>query len=66
MRQAALEPDPPSEHAPDLLAFQQRAAEQNWPVRLPSLNPNWELPEPVDLKGLSLGDMVVRLRRAEP
>jgi hypothetical protein len=53
------------EHAPDLLAFQQRAAAANWPIRLPSRDPAWDLPAPVDLKGRSLGDMVVRLRRAE-
>jgi hypothetical protein len=54
------------QHAPDLLAFQRRAAEHGWAVQLPSLEPDWELPEPVDLAGGSLGDMVVRLRRAEP
>lgn len=61
MKQPARNPG----HPPDLLAFQQRAAAANWPIRLPSLDPDWDLPEPVDLKGLSLGDMVVRLRRAE-
>jgi hypothetical protein len=51
--------------APDLLAFQRRAAEEGWMVQLPSADPDWELPEPADL-GASVGDMVVRLRRAEP
>lgn len=66
MRSAALESHSPPGHAPDLLAFQRRAADQGWPVRLPSPEPDWSLPEPVDLKGLSLGDTVVRLRRADP
>jgi hypothetical protein len=57
-------PAPP--HAPDLLAFQRRAEEQGWMVRLPSPGPDWELPAPVDLSGDSLGDMVVRLRRVDP
>jgi hypothetical protein len=34
-------------------------------VQLPSLNPNWDLPEPIDLGGVSLSEMVVRLRRGE-
>jgi hypothetical protein len=53
-------------HAPDLLAFQRRAEEKGWMVQLPSPEPDWELPEPVDLDGGSLGDMVVRLRRVKP
>lgn len=57
-------PTPP--HAPDLLAFQRRAEEQGWMVRLPSPEPDWDLPAPVDLRGGSLGDMVVRLLRVEP
>jgi hypothetical protein len=66
MSKPAPKPRPEPRHAPDLLAFQRRAAEQGWMVRLPSVDPDWELPEPVDLDGASLGDMVVRLRRAEP
>lgn len=57
---------PTPRHAPDLLEFQRRAEEQGWMVRLPSPEPDWELPAPVDLSGGSLGDMVVRLRRVEP
>lgn len=53
------------QHAPDLLEFQRRMEEQGVQVRLPSLNPNWELPEPIDLGGASLSEMVVRLRRCE-
>lgn len=66
MSSPAHRPIPPSIHAPDLIAFQRRAAEQGWMVRLPAHEPDWELPEPVELDGESLGDMVVRLRRAEP
>lgn len=66
MRKPAPQPVSPPTHPPDLLAFQKRAAEQGWMVRLPSPEPDWELPKPVDLGGDSLGDMVVRLRRAEP
>jgi hypothetical protein len=66
MSDPAPKAEPKLEHAPDILAFQRRAAEQGWAVRLPSLNPNWDLPDAVDLGGASLGDMVVRLRRAEP
>lgn len=58
--------DPRPQHAPDLLELQRRAAEQGLHLRLPSLNPNWELPEPVDLGGISVSEMIVRLRRAEP
>jgi hypothetical protein len=58
----AERPKPPS----DLLEFQLRAAAQGWMVRLPSPDPDWELPDPVDLGGESIGQMVVRLRRAEP
>ena len=54
------------EHASDLLAFQRRAREQGWPVQLPAPSPEWALPEPVDLDGASLGDIVVRLRRGGP
>ncbi len=54
------------EHAPDLLALQWRVAEQGLTLRLPSLNPDWQLPEPVDLGGISVSEMIVRLRRAEP
>jgi hypothetical protein len=53
------------QHAPDLLEFQRRMEEQGVQVKLPSLNPNWELPEPIDLGGASLSDMVIRLRRGE-
>jgi hypothetical protein len=66
MSNPAPKAEPNLEHAPDLLAFQRRAAEAGLHVRLPSPNPNWDLPEPVDLGGASLGDMVVRLRRADP
>ena len=52
-------------HPPDLLDFQRRMAEQVMTVQLPSLNPNWDLPEPIDLGGVSLSEMVVRLRRGE-
>ena len=62
----ALEAEPDLEHAPDLLAFQRRAAEIGLHVRLPSPNPDWDLPGPIDLDGATLGDMVVRLRRAGP
>jgi hypothetical protein len=57
---------PAREHPADLLEFQRRAREAGWDVKLPSLDPNWELPEPVDLGGVSLSEMVVRLRREEP
>lgn len=53
------------QHPPDLLEFQRRMAEQGMHVQLPSLNPNWELPEPIDLGGVSLSAMVVRMRRGE-
>lgn len=66
MSNPAPEPLSKPEHAPDLLAFRRRAAEQGWMVRLPSPAPDWQLPEPVDLSGGSVGDMVVRLRRADP
>jgi hypothetical protein len=58
--------EPNLEHTPDLVEFQRRAAEIRLHVRLPSPDPDWDLPEPVDLGGASLGDMVVRLRRADP
>jgi len=66
MSDPAPKAKPNLEHAPDLLAFQRRAADLGVHVRLPSPNPDWDLPEPVDLGGASLGDMVVRLRRVEP
>jgi hypothetical protein len=66
MTNPAPETDPNLEHAPDLLVFQRRAADLGLQVRLPAPNPDWDLPEPVDLGGASLGDMVVRLRRADP
>lgn len=66
MSNPAPKAEPSLEHGSDLLAFQRRAAQIGLHVRLPSLNPDWDLPEPVDLGGASLGDMVVRLRRAEP
>ena len=63
MRDSARKLPPLSEHQPDLLRFQQRAKEQGWAVRLPSLQPCCDLPEPLDLGGASLGDAVVQLRR---
>jgi hypothetical protein len=50
---------------PDLLEFQRRMAQRGMRVQLPSLKPNWDLPEPIDLGGVSLSEMVVRLRRGE-
>lgn len=58
--------DSQPQHAPDLLALQRRAAEQGLTIRLATFDPEWELPEPVDLGGISVSDMIVRLRRAEP
>ena len=61
-------PTPPDEpqHPPDLLEFQRRMAELGMQVKLPSVDPDWELPEPIDLGGVSLSEMVIRLRRCEP
>lgn len=50
----------------DLLAFARRAAEQGILVQLPALGRAEDLPEPVDMGGVSLSDMVVQLRRCEP
>lgn len=66
MSHPAPGPGPNREHAPDLLAFQRRAAEIGLHVRLPSPGPDWDLPEPVDLGGMSLGDVVVRFLREDP
>jgi hypothetical protein len=66
MGEPAEKREPVREHPADLLAFQRRAAEAGWHVRLASPDPDWELPEPVDLGGISLSEMVVRLRRDEP
>lgn len=51
---------------PALLEFQRRMAKMGIQVRLPTRDPNWELPDPVDLNGVSLSEMVVRLRRCGP
>jgi hypothetical protein len=59
-------PDPQPQHAPDLLELQRRAAEQGLTLQLATFDPDWELPEPVDLGGVSVSEMIVRLRRAEP
>ena len=64
-RKLPLEPDAP-QHPPELLEFQRRMAEQGVHVRLSSAGPDRELPEPIDLGGVSLGEMVIRLRRCEP
>lgn len=58
--------DSEAQHAPDLLALQRCAAEQGLTIQLATFDPDWELPEPVDLGGISVSDMIVRLRRAEP
>jgi hypothetical protein len=55
---------PVREHPPELLEFARRAAERGMIVQLPALNA--ELPDPVDLGGVSLSEMVVRLRRCGP
>ena len=54
------------ELAPHLLAFQRQTAGIGLHVRDPSPNPDWDLPGVIDLDGATLGDMVVRIRRAEP
>lgn len=64
MSNPARKTAPAPEHPPELLEFARRAAERGMIVRLPS--PNAELPEPVDLGGVSLSEMVVRLRRCGP
>jgi hypothetical protein len=54
------------QHAPDLLALQRRAAEQGLTIQLAMFDPDWELPEPVDLGGISVSDMIVRCGAPEP
>ena len=66
MSDRAPKVDPGPDYPPDLLALQRRTAAHGLNIRLPSLNPDWELPEPVDLGGISVSEMVVRLRRGNP
>lgn len=54
------------QHPPEVLEFARRAAEEGMIVQLPSPGAGHDLPEPVDLGGVSLSEMVVRLRRCEP
>lgn len=54
---------PPAPHPPEWLQFQRAMAARGLTVMLPTVDPNWTLPEPMEVEGETASQAVVRLRR---
>jgi hypothetical protein len=54
---------PPPPHPPEWLQFQREMAERGLTVKLPTVNPDWTLPEPIEVEGELASQAVIRLRR---
>lgn len=52
---------------PDLARLKRLCEARGVTVRLPVFDPDWELPEPIELpEGVSLSDIIIRNRGREP
>jgi hypothetical protein len=54
---------PPSPHPPEWLQFQREMAARGLTVKLPTVDPNWTLPDPIEVEGELASQAVIRLRR---
>jgi hypothetical protein len=54
---------PPAPHPPEWLQFQAQMAARGLTVKLPTVYPNWTLPEPMEVEGETASQAVIRLRR---
>ena len=54
---------PPPPHPPEWLQFQREMAARGLTVKLPTVNPDWKLPEPIEVEGETASQVVIRLRR---
>ncbi|HEX2202158.1 MAG TPA: hypothetical protein VHG91_02615 [Longimicrobium sp.] len=65
--QAARRPHDDEDLPPDLARLKRLCEASGVTVRLPTFDPNWELPEPIPLPdGVSLSDIIIRNRGREP
>jgi hypothetical protein len=62
---AAEQPQNENDIPEDLRYFRDRMAERGITVRLPKLDGTYKLPRPMKIKGESLSDTVIRMRRGE-
>ena len=54
---------PPPQHPPEWLQLQRDMAKRGLTVKLPTVHPNWTLPEPIEVEGELASAAVIRLRR---